>query len=198
MLLSYAYDRQGSAESFRSAKNCLDKALIREPDYVAALSAFTLVAADGYGMEWDLAEDERKILLEKALATGQRAIALAPDDAQSHWSLAYAEYVGGDVDNFHAHAERALTLNPNNADVMRYAGVLMAFSGDYERGLELIEKGDGPQSPSSRMVASWVGERLMVHWSQRRSTDCRQKGRSARQFLVAYLAGDLGWRDRGF
>jgi len=24
---------------------------------------------------------------------------------------------------------------------MRYAGVLMAFSGDYERGLELIEKG---------------------------------------------------------
>ena len=87
VLLSYAYDRQGSAESFRSAKNCLDKVLIREPDYVAALSAFTLVAADGYGMGWDLAEDERKILLEKALATGQRAIALALDDAQSHWSL---------------------------------------------------------------------------------------------------------------
>ena len=140
VLLAYAYDRIQTAEAFLASKACLEGVLIREPDYVDGLSALAYIAADGYGMGWGISEDERPRLLQDALSAGQRAVALSPDDPKSHWSLAYAEFVAGDVSSFHAHAERALALNPNDASVKGLAGVLMTFSGDYERGLRLIEE----------------------------------------------------------
>jgi len=141
LLLAYAYDRQVTAEAFHAGKQCLDAVLAREPDYVDALSAFTYLAADGSTMGWGgLTDDEREALLAEALATGHRAITLAPDDAKSQWTLAYAKFVAGDVPGFRAHAEQAMTLNRNDADVKGYAGLLLAFAGDYDRGLELLEE----------------------------------------------------------
>ena len=55
LLLAYAYDREQTAEAFHTARTCLTEVLAREPDYVDALSAYTFLAADGYGMGWDMA-----------------------------------------------------------------------------------------------------------------------------------------------
>ena len=133
-----------------------------------ALSAYTFLAADGYGMGWDMADEEREALLAKALSSGEHAVALAPDDAKSQWSLGYAEFVAGNVPGFHAHVERALDLNPNNPDVMGYAGVLMAFSGEYDRGLELIEDSmaRNPHHPDW-----WYFGVASAHWSSGRNAE---------------------------
>jgi len=138
--LAYLYDRQQSPENFARARSCLSDVLKREPNYADAHAAFAYLNADGYGMGWGLADRERERLLEEALLSGQRAVELRPDSAKNHWSLAYAKFVGGDVPGFYAHAERALALNPNDPDVMGYAGVLMAFSGAYDHGLQLLER----------------------------------------------------------
>jgi len=42
-----------------------------------------------------------------------------------------------DVDLFLIHAERAIELNPRNTDTMAMIGIMMGYSGDWERSVEL-------------------------------------------------------------
>jgi tetratricopeptide (TPR) repeat protein len=44
------------------------------------------------------------------------------------------------MDEFFAAANRAVELNPNNSRVIGGIGALMAFAGEWEQGIELLEK----------------------------------------------------------
>ena len=168
VLLATGYERQPSPEAWQLARQCLEDVLAREPDYVDALSAYTLIAADGYAVGRALSDGEREHLLATALATGEHAIDLAPDDANSHRQLAYASFVGGDVESFRVHAERGLALNPNDANVMGDTGTLMVFSGAYDRGLELIEEAiaRNPHHPDW-----WYLGVFTTHWMNGRNQE---------------------------
>ncbi len=168
MLHAYEYDRKQTAELYHAAKTCLDGVLAREPNYVAGLSAFTYIAAMGYSMGWGMADEERAPLLEEALAVGQRALALAPDDAMVNWNFAWANFIGGDMATYRVYAERALALNPIDADVMGVIGFAMAASGDYDRGLALIEEAmiNNPHHPEW-----WQFGVVAAHWSNGRTAD---------------------------
>jgi TolB-like protein/class 3 adenylate cyclase/Tfp pilus assembly protein PilF len=168
VLQAYAYHRQPGADAFGAAQSCLNDVLLREPDYVDGLSAFTMIATEGYSVGWGMPDDDRATLLADALDAGQRAIALAPEDSKSHWSLAYAEFVSGDIAGFHAHTERAMALNPNDADVMGAAGVLLSFSGEYDRGLELIEEG---MSRNPHHPGWWHLGSVCAYWSTGRNAE---------------------------
>jgi adenylate cyclase len=165
VLRVYAYERQFSAENYWAARKCLEEVLAREPNYVEAVAAYAMIATDGYTMGWDLSDDERQAMLPEALAAGQRAIELAPDNPRSHLFFAYAKAAAGNRLDFHAHANRALALNPNDADVLGNVGGMMAFSGEYDRGLELIEKGIAlnPYHPEW-----WYYGVTAAHWSNGR------------------------------
>jgi adenylate cyclase len=168
VLIANGYERTTSVENWHMAKTCLDAVLTREPDYVDALAAYSYIATDGYAMGWASSDAEGEEMLAAALAAGERAVDLAPDDANSHRQLSYASFVSGDVAGFRAHAERGLALNPNDSNVMGDTGTLMSFSGSYDRGLELITEAiaRNPHHPNW-----WYLGVVSAHWMNGRHED---------------------------
>lgn len=79
--------------------------------------------------------------LERALAAAQKAIELDPQNQDGFYALAIIRYIREKkFDAFHATAEQALALNPNNAWVIGDLGTWTAYSGEWERGKALVRK----------------------------------------------------------
>jgi TolB-like protein/Tfp pilus assembly protein PilF len=70
----------------------------------------------------------------------QKAVLIDPDEPWGYWSLAGQYQFQGDFDRAIASYERALEINPNDADVMTDFGWCLSFSGRPEEGLAMALK----------------------------------------------------------
>ena len=72
-----------------------------------------------------------------------RALAIAPDLAESHLSLALFHYMGHrEYEQALAAFQRALELQPNNADARKYSGYVYRRQGQWERSLAEMAKAE--------------------------------------------------------
>ena len=79
--------------------------------------------------------------LQSALVSAQRAVALDDSDSSAHWALGAVYLHMGQHDRALAAHERALTLNPNDADILaHYGGFVLVFAGRPEEGIEAVAK----------------------------------------------------------
>jgi tetratricopeptide (TPR) repeat protein len=62
---------------------------------------------------------------------------LDPASSRAQFAMAQARYFLKDVSSFLVHAERAIELNPRNTDTVAMVGILMGYSGDWIRSVEL-------------------------------------------------------------
>jgi tetratricopeptide (TPR) repeat protein len=78
--------------------------------------------------------------MERALEAAWRAVTI--DSAcQLGWQqLAEAHFFARDYTAFRDAAERAMALNPRNSHTRGYLGLLIAFSGEWDRGLALVQR----------------------------------------------------------
>jgi adenylate cyclase len=77
--------------------------------------------------------------LDRALAAARRAVDLAPMHALSHYALATVHFFRKEKVQFRVEAERALKLNPLDASVQAYLGLLIASAGEWDKGCEMVE-----------------------------------------------------------
>jgi TolB-like protein/Flp pilus assembly protein TadD len=96
--------------------------------------------------------------LDRAVAAGQRAVDLAPTQALGHYALAFARFLRKDTLSFRAEVERAVALNPMDGSALGILGVLMDFSGEVERGQQLVEAALrlNPNCPGLVRFATWI------------------------------------------
>jgi adenylate cyclase len=102
--------------------------------------------------------DESTLLLEKALYHAEKAVELNKTEADAHWVLgAVLVILGEQPEVALAEYEIALSLNPNNADLLAAYGWDLPRIGRAEDGVDLIEKARrlNPFHPD------WYGEALM-------------------------------------
>jgi len=119
------------------ARDCLERAVKLAPDYSRAWSALAWMYIEEYKYSYNLRPEP----LGRALAAAQRAIELDKRNQDGYYALAIINYLRQeDLDSFHALAEQAIELNPNNATVIADLGLWTAYSGDWERGMPLIRK----------------------------------------------------------
>ena len=79
--------------------------------------------------------------LQSAFVSAQRAVALDDSDSWEHWALGAVYLHMGQHDRALAAYERALTLNPNDADnLAHYGGFALVFAGRPEEGIEAVAK----------------------------------------------------------
>jgi TolB-like protein len=71
---------------------------------------------------------------------GQRAVALDPACQDGWESLAFAHFLRRDGAAFRAAAERAIAINPLNTNVVAFLSHLIGYSGDWARGLDLLQR----------------------------------------------------------
>ena len=138
VLRSYAYEDKHTAEAHLIARDCLESALQLDSTYVDAMGILAYL----YREEYTHSFNQRPNALERAVSLAHKAIELDPLNQNAHYALAfsYFEYGRSELEEFFNACRRAIDLNPNNARVIGGIGVLIALAGEWEWGLDLLEK----------------------------------------------------------
>ena len=151
VLRAAAYIEAQSAETHLEARDCLERAVETDPNYVDAWTFLALM----YSQEWELSYNPRPNgapPLDRALEAARAAAELAPDDGQVLQVLAKLHYHRNELPEFRALAKRAIAANPNDATVLGTMGTFTTFAGEWERGIALLDKARA-LNPN---VASWI------------------------------------------
>jgi TolB-like protein/Flp pilus assembly protein TadD len=124
-------------ENNKKAQALFHKALDLDPNFARAYIGL----AHTYNMEIDMGfGDSYKESMNNWRNATEKAIALDPYDGEARLLLGWYYQFLNDYDRTVAELDRAIELNPNNADVLGLAALLLTKSGQPERALHLAEQ----------------------------------------------------------
>ena len=118
---------------------CLEHTVELDPDYSDAWA----VLANIYAQEHRFGFNPRSELYdsrERSLTAAYRAVEIEPGNPTAQLMLANALFDRRNLAGFRAAGERAITLNPNDPDLLAHYGMRLTFIGEWERGLALVTK----------------------------------------------------------
>ena len=119
-----------SAEEHASVRDGLERAVREAPGYADAWALLSDIYREEYAHGFNLRPDP----LGRALAAARRAVEIAPSNHLAYGALATAHFLRREFPAFRSATERAIALNPMDGYTLAYLGVLVAYSGDWERG----------------------------------------------------------------
>ena len=137
------------------ARGCLEAVIKNEPANANAWIALARVLGNqrvfGFGLsaEETASVEKRLYLADKQLSAALRAVDLAPGDSSARFALAYALYGKCQVDRARVEAEKAIALNPYDADIIGGFGFWWAFSGHWDEGTALADRAIAMLGPSA-------------------------------------------------
>lgn len=138
VLLSYEYYDTFSAPAHKTARDCLENAVKRVPTYAAAWARLGAMYFEEhkYGHNPRAGRDPLKDAQEAA----QNSIELDQQTTEGYHALAQVYYyTEADFESFRGTGEKAIAFNPYNGWFVADFGVWTFYSGDWERGMALIE-----------------------------------------------------------
>ena len=126
-----------SGELVVDARRMFQKVIELDPEFAGgyAGSSWTYSLAVLYGFSKSLHDDTKR-----AFELAQKAIAVDDGFGWSHHALAGANLVRGQNDQAVAVAERAVELQPNDADAHAYLGLYLMWAGRADEAIALIKK----------------------------------------------------------
>src|SRR5205807_3035074 len=74
----------------------------------------------------------------------ERAIELDPASQDGWRELAMASFMSRDLSGLRMAADKILLINPLDVRTLAFAGMLLTYAGDEERGLEMSERAAAP------------------------------------------------------
>jgi len=129
--------RGGTPEDDLRARGFFERALALDPSFARAHAGLSLSHFNEWSCQaWELWDDSERCAFEHA----SRAAALDDADPQVQIVLARVLLYRRAYDDAARLIDRALALNPNDADVLAHAGLCRAYLGDPAEGLALAEK----------------------------------------------------------
>ncbi|MCB1486729.1 MAG: hypothetical protein KDJ88_04625 [Bauldia sp.] len=133
MLRARRYTAMLTPELHAEARDLLEKAVALDP---TSADAHALLA-NVYLAEYRFDSNPRPDSIGRALAEAQKAVQLDPQNAYAHCWLAIVHFFRRENDKFRAEAQIALTLNPNDPEILADIGHFFAFMGEFQRGHDL-------------------------------------------------------------
>jgi len=134
--VALAYDRYLSEENHLRARESLERAIEIDPEFDEAWAHLSWIYADEWVWEFNPLPDS----MQRALDAARHAIQLAPKNYHNHWLLSRVYYFMQDQERFLSSSRRALELNSSDGTTLGLIGLYTAFSGDWDRGVEMINK----------------------------------------------------------
>ncbi len=119
-----------------AARHLLEQAIALDPGYAEAHALLSNV----YLAEHRFGANPRPDPINRAMAMARKAIELDPQNAYAHCWLAIVHFFRHENASFEAAAQRALTLNPSDPEILAETGHYYAFMGQFERGTELTRQ----------------------------------------------------------
>ena len=138
VLRFYSYLAMPSQSGYARMRETLERAVELDPNYSSAWAALAGVYVDEVRMRFGSRPESES--LDLALDAANRAVQLDPSNAMAYQNLFIVRFYRHEMENFRAAGERALTTNPNHADMLADLGIYLSFAGDWERGVALTRK----------------------------------------------------------
>ncbi len=123
-------------EANAQARQMFEKALALDPQYAEAYAFLGWT----YLMEWILRWSADPQTLERALALAQQAVALDDSLPVAHSLLSWVFARKQQYDQAIAEGERAIALDPNDADSYAYHAQALTFAGRPAEALRAVEQ----------------------------------------------------------
>lgn len=117
-----------------AARALLEKAIALDPHYAEAHARL----ATTYLYEWFF--EDRPELLERAAVLADQALALDETDSWSHITAGRVCLYRRQHEIAELHYDRAVVLNPNDADIAASMGLLLAYTGRPEEGISWAQR----------------------------------------------------------
>jgi tetratricopeptide (TPR) repeat protein len=193
-----AYSSRHESKEIPSAIAAYTEAIHLDPHYALAFAARSL-ALSGYAADAATGAAIRESF-DKSQADARQALELAPDLAQGHLALARVAELGNiNFAQASKSYERALTLAPGNAQVLRSSGSFAVFMGHFDAGLVAIRRAVA-LDPLARSSHTALGralylarqyEEAVAAWAKVISLELDFNSAYADRGLAYYGLGDL-------
>ena len=153
LLRSFGYNERFTPEDLAEVRACLERAVQQAPNNAECWAMLSLMYANEYG-HWDNATPDS---LDRSLRAARTAVEAAPLHSLPYYALAQALYFKKEFTAFRVAADRAISLNPMDGATAAFMGMLIAYSGDWERGCALSDKGCqlNPNHPGWYCYPAW-------------------------------------------
>ena len=153
LLRSFGYNERFTPEDLAEVRACLERAVQQAPNNAECWAMLSLMYANEYG-HWDNATPDS---LDRSLRAARKAVEAAPLHSLPYYALAQALYFKKEFTAFRVAADRAISLNPMDGATAAFMGMLIAYSGDWERGCALSDKGCqlNPNHPGWYCYPAW-------------------------------------------
>ena len=136
VLRHYAFMQQFSPQEHAVLRDGLERALEREPNHAAVWACLSNL----YQLEYFDRFNPREKPLERAREAAWRAIKIDPACQMGWKELAAVHFFSRDFTAFRGTAERAMSLNPRDGTTLAFMAIMIAFSGEWERGVALAQR----------------------------------------------------------
>src|SRR5580693_9052898 len=194
VLRSFGHYQRVNEVEHLAARTALERAVKQPPDRADCWANLAILYREEYTHGFNLRPDP----LGRALAAARRALDAGPTNHLAQTGLASALFFLHDLPGFRAAAERAIALNPLEGYTLAYLGMLIAYSGDWERGCALADRAMqlNPNHPgwywfprvfNAYRQRDYQGAREMVH-------KVNLPGFWRTQLMLAAANGQLGER----
>ncbi len=137
VLRYYSYQVTINLDRHAEIKSCILNALEKAPDYAEAWAVLSNLYLQQirFGLGGN-----REQILAAADAAARRAVEIDPNLAAGHLMMANMRFVLGDFAGFREAGQRAIDLNPNDTDILAHYGMRLAFSGEWDKGLVIVDR----------------------------------------------------------
>ncbi|AOF93376.1 adenylate cyclase [Sinorhizobium sp. RAC02] len=135
----YAYREELNPEAHLIARDCLQRAVARFPAYATAWSMLSFLHLDEDRFEFN-PQKHKGSAMDRALGSARRAVSLEPSNTRALQALMMALFFRNETKEAFEVGEEALAANPNDTEFLGELGTRIAFSGQWERGAELLDR----------------------------------------------------------
>jgi len=136
VLRYYAFMQQIDPQEHAVLRAGFERALEREPNYATAWACLSNL----YQLEYFDRFNPREKPLERAREAAWQAVKTDPACQMGWKELAAVHFFSRDFTAFRQTAERAVSLNPRDGTTLAFMAIMIAFSGDWERGVALAQR----------------------------------------------------------
>jgi tetratricopeptide (TPR) repeat protein len=135
----YTYRAVRSPERHAALRKCMERTVERLPTYSTAFAmlSFLYLDEDRFGFN---PKPGSPAPLQRAIEAARHAILLDADDVRALQALMMALFLNKQHDEALRVGERAMALNPNDAELLGEFGTRVATAGDWQRGAALVDR----------------------------------------------------------
>ncbi len=154
LLRSFGYNERLTPEDHLEVRTSLEQAVRKSPSHADCWAMLSIIYADEYKFGFNAQPDP----LARALQAARRAVEAAPTNPFAHEALAQALFFRREFQAFRNAAERVIALNRSNGATVALMGMLLAFSGDWDKGCALVEGAMqlNPHHPGWYLFSVWL------------------------------------------